>query len=182
MEEIVQILNTSEECDLVAKIFSNLARTARLRSIELRAKSHGKINLVEYELYKALYAYEDVLTEKHDRKTRASRTWQMVNRYGIIEAAEKAVNRKIDPLGFIILSRLGLEHLTFEAVIVRYLGSFKPEIVEIARLRLAKLEDLKFTLEGKVLSHFWRISHDCRIRVQTFALTSSGLFTSCFMT
>jgi len=139
MEGIVQILTTSEECDKIAKIFSNLARQARLKSIEFRVQAHGKINDVEGALYQALYAYEDVLTEKNRRKTRASRTWQMVNKYGIIVTAEKAVNRKIDPMGFIILASLGLHHLTFESVIIRFPNSFKPEIVEIARNRLKNL-------------------------------------------
>jgi hypothetical protein len=48
------------------------------------------------ELYLALYAYEDVLSKKNNRRTHASRTWPMVNQYGIKGAAEKAVSRNIE--------------------------------------------------------------------------------------
>jgi hypothetical protein len=98
--ERLQNLKTPEECEQFMKNvqdkYPDLAREARRRAVELRAKAlsdkSGYKDQVEMELLKALYAYEEVLSEKNKRKTRASRTWQMINRHGIIRAAERAVD------------------------------------------------------------------------------------------
>lgn len=142
MDEIIRVLKTPEECNQVEKIFSNLAQQAKLRAIELRALSHGSKNEVELELLKVLYAYEEVLTKKNKRKTRASRTWPMVHRYGIIKAAEKAVNRPTDALGYKVLVEMGMQDLTFESVITKYPKAFDKKIVELARVRLEELKSI----------------------------------------
>jgi hypothetical protein len=146
MEEIIKKLKTPAECIQLAKNViernPNLAREARRRAIELRAISHGSIRDVEFELLKALYAYEEILTEKNKKTTRASRTWQMIKRHGIIAAAERAVDRKIEPNGYKILVELGMHDLTFEAVIVRYPDAFNQEVVLRAQERLKKLSEI----------------------------------------
>ena len=80
------------------------------------------------------------LTEKHKRKTHASRTWPMVKRYGIIKAAERAVDRPTDALGYRVLADMGLKDLTFEAVILRFPKFFSQEAVSLAKARLEELE------------------------------------------
>jgi hypothetical protein len=86
-----------------------------------------------------LYAYEEILAERNKRRTRAGRTWQMVKRYGIIGAAEKAVNRSIEAQGYKFLVEKGLQDLTFEAVIVKYPEAFSKEIVKLSKKRLEEL-------------------------------------------
>jgi len=98
---------------------------------------------VELELFKAVYAYEEALSEKNKRKTRASRTWQMIDRRGIIEAAERAVDRDIETAGYRVLVAMGLHDFTFEAVIVRYQDIFKPEVVARAKERLEELSKIE---------------------------------------
>ena len=120
----------------------DLARKARRRAVELRAISYGNKNEVELELLKALYAYEEVLSEKNKRKTRAARTWQMIKRHGIIGAAERAVNREIEPAGYKVLVEMGMHDLTFEAVIVRYPDTFNQEVVSRAKSRLKELTEI----------------------------------------
>jgi hypothetical protein len=142
MDEIIRILKTPEECQQLALIFTDLAHQAQLRAIELRALSHGKKEEVELELLKALYAYEEVLTKKNKRRTHASRTWPMVQRYGIIKAAERAVNRPTDAMGYKVLVDMGMKNLTFESVIVRYPEAFSQEIVRLARKRLEELKNI----------------------------------------
>ncbi|MCJ7529904.1 MAG: hypothetical protein MUO64_02580 [Anaerolineales bacterium] len=143
MDERVQKLKTPEECMQLAKNvqdkYPDLAREARRRAIELRAIDHGNKSAVEIELLKALYAYEEVISEKNKRRTRASRTWQMINRHGIIGAAERAVNRKIEAMGYKVLVEMGMHDLTFEAVIVRYPDAFRQEVVARAKARLEEL-------------------------------------------
>ena len=137
MDDIIQKLTTPEEClQLAINVRDknpDLAREARRRAIELRAASHGIKTAVKLELLKALYAYEEVLSEKNKRRTRATRTWQMIDRHGIIGAAERAVNRKIEATGYKVLVAMGLHDLTFEAVIVRHPDKFSQEVVARAK-------------------------------------------------
>lgn len=146
MDERIQQLKTPEECmQLAINVRAknpDLAREARRHAVELRATSHGIKSAVELELLKALYAYEEVLSEKNKRRTRASRTWQMIKRHGIIVAAERAVNRKIEATGYKLLVAMGLHDLTFEAVIVRYPDKFSQEVVARAKERLEELEKI----------------------------------------
>lgn len=144
MDDIIQKLRTPEECmQLEINVRDKnpeLARKARRRSVELRAAAHGSKSNVELELLKALYAYEEVLSEKNKRRTRATRTWQMIDRHGIIGAAERAVNRNIEAAGYKLLAAIGLHDLTFEAVIVRHPEIFSQEVIERAKERLGQLE------------------------------------------
>ncbi len=144
--DIIQKLKTPEECVQLAKNVRernpDLAREAHRRAIELRAVSHEPQNDVELKLLQALYAYEEVLSMKNKRKTRASRTWQMIKSHGIIGAAERAVDRVIEPAGYKVLIEMGMQDLTFEAVIVRYPDAFNQEVVLRARARLKELSEL----------------------------------------
>ena len=146
MDDIIQKLKTPQECEQLEKNVKDrnpdLAREARRRAVELRAVSHGAKSKVELELLKALYAYEAVLSKKNNRKTRASRTWQMIDRHGIIGAAERAVDRVIEPAGYKLLAEMGMHDLTFEAVIVRHPEDFKKEVVSRAESRLKELSKL----------------------------------------
>ena len=97
--DIIQKLKTPEECAQLAKNVRernpDLAREAHRRAVELRAISHEPQSDVELKLLQALYAYEEVLSVKNKRKSRASRTWQMIKRHGITGASERAVDRAI---------------------------------------------------------------------------------------
>lgn len=144
MDDVIQKLRTPEECIELAMNALNkalkLLKDARHESIEQRAALHNVQNEVESELLKAVYAYEEVLSKRNNRRTRATRTWQMINRYGIIQAAERAVNRPIDPAGYRALVEMGLQDLTFEAVILRYPNYFREEVVARAGERLENLQ------------------------------------------
>lgn len=143
MDERVKNLKTPKACIQFAKSYPDLARDARCRGIELRAIAHGSQSAVETELLKALYAYEEVLSEKNQRRTHAARTWQMIKRHGIIGAAERAVNRKIEPTGWKILVDMGMHDLTFEAVIVKNPNAFSREAVLRSKARLEELESIQ---------------------------------------
>lgn len=142
MDRIIHLLKTPEECDQIAVLFEDLANQARRRAVELRALAHGIKGIVETELLKVIYAYEEILTEKNKKRTKANRTWQMVKRYGIIEAAERAVNRQSDPVGYKTLVEKGLEYLTFETIITRFPEYFRQEAVETASRRLGELQKI----------------------------------------
>jgi hypothetical protein len=145
MDDRIAKLNTYESCE---KFIRNalrlgrrdLAEQARQRAIAIRADAHGAASIAEKECLQAIYAYEEVISQKRGRRIRATRTWQMVKRHGILRAAERAVTRSAETAGYAALAELGLHEFAFEAVILRYPQVFTPEAVERSRLRLQHMD------------------------------------------
>jgi hypothetical protein len=140
MNDIISTLKTPEQCANLEKNASDrgnheLALAARKRGIELRAQTHSACTDAERECVEAVYAYERVLSEKRGKNVRASRTWQMIERRGIIGAVERAVNRKDETSGYRALIEMGLEDYAFEAVILRHPTEFSPEAIERSKAR-----------------------------------------------
>ena len=115
-----------------------MAAEAKRRAVELRAELYGAKSKAENEALQAIYAYEEVLTKKNGKKTKASRTWQMINRHGIIEAVERAVNRRAETQGYTALVEMGLEEFAFEAVILRHPELFSDEAVAKSKERMSE--------------------------------------------
>jgi hypothetical protein len=143
-DERVTRLKTPEDCEQFANNVEargkpDLARAARRRAVELRALALKPNSAVERELLEAVYAYERVQSQIRKRKFRATRTWQAIQRSGIIQGVERIVGRPIDAEGIIVLVELGMEDLSFEAVILRHPESFSPHVVERSRERLQAL-------------------------------------------
>lgn len=118
----------------------DLCQLAYQRAIELGAKSHGETTIVERECLKAVYAYERVRTQKNGRTTRATRTWQMIDRHGILRAVERVVKRPQDATGYSTLVEMGMQELAFEAVVLRHPSSFSDETIKRSRQRLERLK------------------------------------------
>ena len=141
MDEKVVKLRTPEECERFAKNAlerdrRDLADEARKRAVALRAEAYGAKSQAERECLEAIYAYEEVLTAKNGRRTRASRTWQMIKRHGILEAVERAVNRETETTGYTALLEMGLQDYAFESVVVRYPELFTAETVQRSQDRV----------------------------------------------
>ena len=141
MDPRVAKLKTSKDCEKFAANaerlgLDDIVADARKRAVELRAQEHGSSTDAEKECLKAVYAYEEVISKKNGRRTRANRTWQMIKRHGIIGAAERAVNRDTETMGYRALEEMGLQEFAFEAVILRYPHLFSNEAVEKSRERL----------------------------------------------
>lgn len=141
MDEKVAKLKTPEECERFAKnaIERNrrdLADEARKRAVELRAEAYGAKSQAERECLEAIYAYEEVLTAKNGRRTRASRTWQMIKQHGILGTVERAVNREAETAGYTALLKMGLQDYAFEAVVVRHPELFSAETVQHSKARV----------------------------------------------
>jgi hypothetical protein len=137
-------LKTPEDCEQFAinveeRGKPELALAARRKAIELRAAKHGASTAAEREALEAVYAYERVLFRKHGRNTRASRTWRMIERRGIIPAVEHVVTRRDESTGYTALVEMGMQDKAFEAVVLRYPQVFSAEAVRRSKERLAKL-------------------------------------------
>ncbi len=137
MDERIKNLDTPKKCEIFANNAltagrEDLAKQARARAIQLKAEAYGAETSAEKEAIEAVYAYEEVLSANNGKKTRASRTWPMIQKYGIINTVERAVNRKAETKGYTALLDMGLEAYAFEAIILRYPELFSESAVEIS--------------------------------------------------
>ena len=140
-ESIRRTLTTPEECEQLAVNVEargkpELALEARRLAIELRAAAHGAKTAAEREAPEAVYAYERAMSVLKGKKTRASRTWQMIERRGIIPAVEVVVSRSAESTGYTTLVKMGLEEMAFEAVVLRHPDVFSAEAVARSKQRL----------------------------------------------
>ena len=144
MDERVARLKSPEECEqFIANVkdrLPELARLARRRAVELRAAAHEAETDAEREAVQAVYAYEEALFKKHRKRIRASRTWQMIEKHGMIGAMERIVSRPSDAAGYRMLVEMGMQDISFEAIVVRYPGAFSPQAVDRAAKRLQEYE------------------------------------------
>lgn len=146
MDVRVARLKTPEDCERFIKnaIRLNereLADQARRRAIELRASEYGASSQAEKECLQAVYAYEEVLSKKNGRRTRATRTWQMIERHGILASAERAVDRNTETAGYKALAEMGLQEFAFEAVILRHRELFSESAIRRSEERMKEWQN-----------------------------------------
>lgn len=108
MDELVRKLKTPSQCETFARNAidrgrGDLALQAKQLAVELRAETYGAATDAERECLEAIYAYEEILSARNGKRTRASRTWQMIKRHGIIAATERAVDRPDETAGYTAL-------------------------------------------------------------------------------
>lgn len=143
MDPRVLRLKTPQDCEIFAKnAFERgapqLAAQARQRAIQLRAQKHGAATDVERECLEAVYAYEEALSARNGRRQPATRTWQMIDRNGILLTVERVVTRRTESLGYTALVEMGLKDFAFEAVVLRHPMSFSADAVARSRERMAE--------------------------------------------
>ena len=76
------------------------------------------------------------LFKKHGRRIRASRTWSLIERRGIIPAVEHVVTQTRETAGYRALLAEGMQNMAFEAVVLRHQELFSKEAVEVSGNRL----------------------------------------------
>lgn len=139
-EELIGKLRTPEGAEQFAKNVGDrrpeLAKRALRRAVQMRAEAKGAASEVERACFEAVYAYEWARSQSEKRNFRASRTWQMIDRRGIIPAVEVLVCKDSPPVGYTTLIDLGLDDLAFEAVVLKYPEHFSAQAVERSRSRL----------------------------------------------
>lgn len=140
----IATLKTAAECEAFIKNATRLDRgdlveVAIRRKVELGASAVGGTTAAELEGWKAINAYEETLFRRHGKKTKASRTRQMISRLGMVPSIEKIVcEREWDTQGAMALYQVGLGDYTFEAIVTRYPGEFSDSALAQAELKLEK--------------------------------------------
>jgi hypothetical protein len=131
--KLVGHLKTPEDCEQVALNVEakqpDFAVAARRRAIEIKASTHKATTEAEEHSLQAVYALERVITLERGRKTRATRQWQIVTKLGIIAAMEMIVKVRTDSAGYDALVKMGMQDMSFEAVVLRHRDVFSAEAV-----------------------------------------------------
>ncbi len=91
------------------------------------------------EFYETLAAYEQLLSEKNGRATRASRTRMKLKAKGVIACLEDWAKSKEPTESFELLVANDLVEMTGEQIVLKYPDQFSPEAVAAAKARLASL-------------------------------------------
>ena len=115
----------------------DIAKQAKRKAIELRADEFGAKTDAEKEAIRAVVAYEEALSKKNGKRTRATRTWQMIERHGVIGAVERVVKRADNAAGYTVLVEMGLEEFAFEVVVINYPDLFSAKALDQAKSRLS---------------------------------------------
>jgi hypothetical protein len=146
MDDRVLRLKTPQECELFAanaveRGRVDLAFQARRRGIELRGAEFSAKDNVERECIEAVLAYEETLYLKHGKRIKASRTRQVIENKGIIQAVDDIVCHETPTVGFEALEKAGLLDCAFEAVVLRQRKRFSAKAVRNAEERLKEHRD-----------------------------------------
>jgi hypothetical protein len=141
--ELVGHLKTPEDCEQVALNVEAkqpaFAIAARRKAIEIKASTHEPTTDAERHSFQAVYAYERVMTLERGRKTRATRQWQMVKKLGVIVAMESIVKSPTNSAGYEALVKMGMQDMSFEAVVLRHPDVFSAEAVAQSKQSLDSL-------------------------------------------
>ena len=121
MHELVLRIKDPELCYVFARNaidrgHPELALQAYRRAVDLRAEQHDTSSEAERSALRAIYAYEEALSYSKGKRTRATGTWQLVNRHGVLAALMKRLHSRDNEKVLPVLQELGMEDYSFSAV------------------------------------------------------------------
>ncbi len=129
MHELVTRINDADLCYVFArnatrKGHPELALQALRRAVDLKAGSHDAACEAEQAALRAIYAYEEALSHMKGKRTRATGTWQLVNRHGVLAAVAKRIDSRDSESVRATLTELQMEDYSFEQVFAAHPGAF----------------------------------------------------------
>jgi len=155
MDNRIAGLDTEEKCEAFEKNAlrldrPDLAQECRVRVVEIKREDHDLSDYAREDTdipeaaqedgLRAACAYESTLINKNGRKKRATATWNMFKKHGIIGGVERAVQRDKAPEHLQNLASRGLEEHAFENVVLRHPELFSKDAVKLSEKRVAKLQ------------------------------------------
>ena len=125
MNELVTRIKKPELCYVFAKNATQrgqpeLALQAYRHAVNLRAAEHAVDSEAELMALRAFYAYEEALSWQNGKRKRATGTWQMVSRIGILPTLQKRIASKSVQEAMAALKQLGMEDYSFQTVAKAY--------------------------------------------------------------
>lgn len=121
MHELVLRINKPELCYVFAdnatkRGHEDLAKQAYRRAVDLRAAEHDDVSEDERLALKAFYAYEEALSWGQRKRKRATGTWQMMGRIGILPTLQKRLAGKQAEEARETLKVLAMDDYSFDAI------------------------------------------------------------------
>ncbi len=129
MHELVTRIKDAELCYVFArnatrKGHPELALQALRRAVDLKAEGHEPASDAERAALSAIYAYEEALSHMKGKRTRATGTWQLVNKHGVLAAVAKRIDSRDKDEILATLKELQLEEYSFEQVYKAHADAF----------------------------------------------------------
>lgn len=106
---------------------------------EMSAAKHGAGAAVDQALWTALHAYEYLKGHEKGKTSRATYLRRKISQTDIVTAVSGSVLKGGKTSGLQALRDMDRLDASFEAVVVKYAGSFAPEVVAAAKRTLAEL-------------------------------------------
>lgn len=144
----------------MAKPISGYTDPADLRTLMTNAKRLGRDDIwreafrrlcslegadqtdpLHRDFYQTLAAYEQLLTQKNGRATRASRTRLKLKSKGVVQCLEDWALSKTPTEGYELLMANGLAEMTGEQLVLNYPEQFSEGAIAAAKARLAASAD-----------------------------------------
>jgi hypothetical protein len=121
MHELVLRIRKPELCyvfarNAISRGREDLAVQAYRRAVDLRAEIHCPESETELMALKAFYAYEEAMSYGRARRRKATGSWQLVNRLGVLEALRRRADSRYDAEALPILRELQMADYAFHAV------------------------------------------------------------------
>ena len=91
---------------------------------------------IAHDVWRAIYAFEELRREESGKTVRLSRTRQKIDRVGEVKTVTDLTLQKIPSDGFTMLQDRGRLELSFEALVLARAEHFPSNVVEAARARL----------------------------------------------
>ena len=130
MHELVLRINDPDKCYVFARNATRnghpeLALQAHRRAVDLRADAYEVTSEAEHAAVRSIFAYEEALGYAKGKRTRATGTWQMVSRSGLMAAVAKRLESRGGEDVSATLKELGMEDYSFRAVSEAYPEAFE---------------------------------------------------------
>ncbi len=130
MHDLVKRIKEADKCYVFARNATDrghpeLAIEAYRHAVDLRTALHEDVSEAERMALKAFYAYEEALSYQQGKRKRATGTWQMVNRYGILPTLAKRLESKSVEEVLPALKELKMEDYSLQTVASTYANELK---------------------------------------------------------
>jgi hypothetical protein len=125
MHELVMRIKDADRCHIFAQNaiergHPELAIESHRRAVDIRAEQHAEGSEAEQMAMRAFFAYEEALSYQHGKRKRATGTWQLVNRHGILPALLKRLESKSVEEMLPVLKELNMEDYSIQKVASTY--------------------------------------------------------------
>ena len=140
-----RVLKNIENCDDPVKLRQYM-KNARERGADdvydaafqrlISVQPSAQVGTIAHDVWRTIYAFEELLKEERGRTVRLSRTRQKIQRDGEVKTVMD-LTLKADPSdGFLMLKDRGILKLSFEALVVARADRFPSDVIDAARARL----------------------------------------------